>query len=443
MSSVTSPTTGRAIYIVPKNYQKTSVSPPMVQPQTINGNNNRTLRRANILPQRCGNNEQQSPRIFQRTTPVYSTSKIYHSAQTISVNPIQQQKIIQRQNPIKQVRLSNPQPVSLRKRQYQTSINDEESDDMIDIEEVYSLIGEDCYSQSINAVPRKRERLNNLTTEEKLNRRKMKNRVAAQTARDRKKERSQRLEKAVKNLLSESTRLRVENRNLLIENQRLRKQNEELLSMTSSSSFEPVNSIQSRSMGLNVKSVQQGHEAPLQTSLDSLNTFGSAESINESLPWKQVFKASQTTAPTFKQLENQRNLFTIIYPFLLTILSTIMNSQTTIIQSSVKKAMTMNFKPYSRSYSTHKMFRILITFATKSSTKKLPSNKVQRSTTTHKKLVHQSRIRHLQTDRSTSQSRHPSTLFKRQSFQMKRRRTPRKLLNGLGPPPPRKVNAVN
>lgn len=65
--------------------------------------------------------------------------------------------------------------------------------------------------------PRKRERLNHLSTEEKLNRRKLKNRVAAQTARDRKKARSHRLEEVVRQLMDENQRLREENSRLRVE----------------------------------------------------------------------------------------------------------------------------------------------------------------------------------------------------------------------------------
>ncbi|GMR41674.1 hypothetical protein PMAYCL1PPCAC_11869 [Pristionchus mayeri] len=71
----------------------------------------------------------------------------------------------------------------------------------------------------INPTPitktRKRERLTALTADEKMARRKMKNRVAAQTARDRKKERTCGLEDAVKDLLDENRRLREENANLM------------------------------------------------------------------------------------------------------------------------------------------------------------------------------------------------------------------------------------
>ncbi|KHN79659.1 X-box-binding protein 1 [Toxocara canis] len=58
---------------------------------------------------------------------------------------------------------------------------------------------------------RKRERLTHLTAEEKLNRRKLKNRVAAQTARDRKKIRTSKLEEAVRKLIDENKALREEN----------------------------------------------------------------------------------------------------------------------------------------------------------------------------------------------------------------------------------------
>ncbi|CAJ0578448.1 unnamed protein product, partial [Mesorhabditis spiculigera] len=70
-------------------------------------------------------------------------------------------------------------------------------------------------------LPRKRERLTHLTAEEKMDRRKLKNRVAAQTARDRKKERTYKLEDAVERLFKENERLRSENAELRVRLDRL------------------------------------------------------------------------------------------------------------------------------------------------------------------------------------------------------------------------------
>lgn len=98
-----------------------------------------------------------------------------------------------------------------------------DSDDL-DLQEVYELLGEASEASHFNMVPRKRERLTNLTTEEKLNRRKMKNRVAAQSARDRKKERTGKLEYMLRQLVSETKYLRVENQTLRLENERLQRQ---------------------------------------------------------------------------------------------------------------------------------------------------------------------------------------------------------------------------
>jgi len=80
---------------------------------------------------------------------------------------------------------------------------------------------------------KKRQRLNHLTAEEKLMRRKLKNRVAAQSARDRKKVKMEELEQNVNILRSQNEQLRTENnllkektRKLLEENQRLKSLNQ-------------------------------------------------------------------------------------------------------------------------------------------------------------------------------------------------------------------------
>ncbi|GMT18853.1 hypothetical protein PFISCL1PPCAC_10150, partial [Pristionchus fissidentatus] len=112
---------------------------------------------------------------------------------------------------------------------------------------------------------RKRERLTALTAEEKLARRKMKNRVAAQTARDRKKERTNGLEDAVQDLVDENKRLREENSMLMERLARLeeesrerRRVKEEREERTTTQSFPPVTPLGS---AVSINDLQQRAQA--------------------------------------------------------------------------------------------------------------------------------------------------------------------------------------
>jgi len=75
---------------------------------------------------------------------------------------------------------------------------------------------------------RKRRRLTHLTPEEKLMRRKLKNRVAAQTARDRKKQRMTELEELLAIMEQDNKRLQSENANLKQCTAKLSKENDQL-----------------------------------------------------------------------------------------------------------------------------------------------------------------------------------------------------------------------
>jgi len=120
--------------------------------------------------------------------------------------------------------------------------------------------------------PRKRERLTHLTPEEKLNRRKLKNRVAAQTARDRKKLRTNTLEESLEHLSTE-------NQQLLAENARLKQRLSQL-------------SAENTRLKRSTERVDSEDEKP--PKIDNMaggrssDAFGSAASINAPLQWDQA-----------------------------------------------------------------------------------------------------------------------------------------------------------
>merc|ERR1719348_1923029 len=75
---------------------------------------------------------------------------------------------------------------------------------------------------------RKRANLDHLSPEERLMRRKLKNRVAAQTARDKKKAQTDEMEKLISQLQEEKSRLEIENNRLQATNTQLQIENANL-----------------------------------------------------------------------------------------------------------------------------------------------------------------------------------------------------------------------
>lgn len=89
-----------------------------------------------------------------------------------------------------------------------------------------SIAENKCYSKS--GIKRKQEKLYHLTEEEKVIRRKLKNRISAQTARDRKKKKLNSLEEKVTDLIKEKLQLMETILSLKNINTQLESENEEL-----------------------------------------------------------------------------------------------------------------------------------------------------------------------------------------------------------------------
>lgn len=213
---------------------------------------------------------------------------------------------------------------------------------LIDIDEVSELLG-NCNEFSLNYVPRKRERLTHLSPEEKLNRRKMKNRVAAQTARDRKKERTIQLENTVKALIIQTNQLKDENRMLIAENNSLKKR-----IYQSDKSTAQVNNLNKDDV-LSLESNQQ-KDCLISSfeKIESVNlkkTFESAEFIYEPRQRDQVF---------------QKMTLNLKFNAIVTILKTILILLLTKIQFPLIPQWIMIYKKFLMTYSTQMMIPILI-----------------------------------------------------------------------------------
>ncbi|KAJ8940502.1 hypothetical protein NQ318_004441 [Aromia moschata] len=103
----------------------------------------------------------------------------------------------------------------------------------------------------------KKRRLDHLSWEEKMQRKKLKNRVAAQTSRDRKKAKMDQMEKALQQLFSQNENLLAECESLKLANQRLTQENSELCSRLQQTSC--PNCSQNRPVVIPPSAERKGH----------------------------------------------------------------------------------------------------------------------------------------------------------------------------------------
>lgn len=180
--------------------------------------------------------------------------------------------------------------------------------------QLISLKDSDSDSDDSIQIPgtRKRKRLTNLSPEEKLLRRKLKNRVAAQTARDRKKARMQELEDALANIEAENKKLIAENANLRQSTNILSKENcklKECLSISSCIKSEVVvdtKEVAELSESAVLSSSQQQRQAQaaiLLATTNFLTTVLTVSLIHCLIFWTGFTKAFvQNNRPTTQQL---------------------------------------------------------------------------------------------------------------------------------------------
>lgn len=230
------------VYILPRSFATTTELPVtfqqgqrpirMIRTGAVNGrilNDRRSIRLQGMVPK----NTDTSRRVYLApmiATPAKNHSRTHYQLQPVAPAPTNAD-FISLQPIQKNLDSENSRSSSFISQQPQMFISDNisqnqqqlsEEDNELDIGEVYRLLDESA-GQRISDLeqPRRRERLSNLTLEQKLLRRKQKNRIAAQAARDRKKETNKRLEESLKRAIQEISRLRGELRLLQAQNAQL------------------------------------------------------------------------------------------------------------------------------------------------------------------------------------------------------------------------------